>query len=370
MSALYLGLISGTSADGIDAALLACEAEPRVLWARTHPYPEPLREALLPLIARRRAPSSLEELGELDARVGRCFAEAALALLAQAGVPPAAVRAIGSHGQTISHRPEGELAHTWQIGDPTRIAEQTGILTVADFRRRDIAAGGQGAPLVPAFHAACFRSATEDRVVLNLGGIANLTVLPSNLEAPVLGFDCGPGNALMDEWVRLHRGEPFDRRGDWAASGCPDPVLLSSLLAEPFFARPPPKSTGREQFNLHWLARRCPALADLEPADVQATLLELTARSVASAIAAHAPFCQRVLVCGGGVHNARLIERLRTLLAPRPVESTAQHGIDPDFVEAAAFAWLAAATLAGRPGNLPEVTGARGPRILGAIYPA
>lgn len=365
---LYLGLISGTSADGIDAALVELEPRPRVLAAATYPYPEPLRESLVALIARQRMPSGIEELGILDASVGVCFAEAALALLAAAGVPASAVRAVGSHGQTISHRPNAQPPHTWQIGDPARIAERTGIPTVADFRRRDVAAGGQGAPLVPAFHAACFRSAEEDRAVLNLGGIANLTVLPA--AASVIGFDCGPGNALMDEWTRRHLGQPYDRDGDWAASGRVDAGLLATLLADPFLARPPPKSTGREYFNLCWLSDRMPGLGALDPADVQATLLEFTARSSADAILRHAANSRRILVCGGGGRNARLMDRLTALLAPRIVESTAAHGIDPDFVEAAAFAWLAAATLAGRPGNLPEVTGARGPRILGAIYPA
>lgn len=369
-ASLYLGLISGTSADGVDAALLELDPRPRVIAAATYPYPRKLRAALLPLIARQRPPASLEELGELDARIGLCFADAALALLAQAGVPAEAVRAIGSHGQTISHRPDGSPPHTWQLGDPTRITERTGITTVADFRRRDLAAGGQGAPLVPAFHAACFRTSEEQRAVLNLGGIANLTVLPSTPDAPVLGFDCGPGNALMDEWVGLHRGEPYDRGGEWAASGEVEDDLLAILRADPFFARPPPKSTGREYFNLAWLAARDPQLARREPANVQATLLELTARVCASAVLDHAPECRRVLVCGGGAHNGRLIHRLRALLAPCLVESTAAHGIHPDFVEAACFAWLAAATLAGRPGNRPEVTGARGPRLLGAIYPA
>jgi anhydro-N-acetylmuramic acid kinase len=367
---LYLGLISGTSADGIDAALLALDPHPHLLAALTHPYPESLRGRLLALISRRQPAATPDELGELDARVGLCFAEAALALLARAEVPAAAVRAIGSHGQTLSHRPGGDPPHTWQIGDPARIVERTGITTVADFRRRDVAAGGQGAPLVPAFHAACFRNPREERAVLNLGGIANLTVLPSDPAAPVLGFDCGPGNALLDEWIERQRGQPCDRGGDWAASGRIDEELLATLLADPFFADPPPKSTGREYFNLGWAEERYPGLLALDPADVQATLLELTARSVVSALLAHAPSTRRILVCGGGVHNRRLIARLAALLAPRRIESTAMHGIDPDFVEAAAFAWLAAATVAGRPGNLPEVTGAHGPRILGAIYPA
>ncbi len=367
---LYLGLISGTSADGIDAALLELEPHPRVVAAATYPYPEPLRETLVALIARQRTPRGVEELADLDASVGVCFAEAALALLAAAGVPASAVRAVGSHGQTISHRPDAKPPHTWQIGDPSRIAERTGITTVADFRRRDVAAGGQGAPLVPAFHAACFRSVMEDRAVLNLGGIANLTILPAATSAPVRGFDCGPGNALLDEWTRRHLGQPYDRHGVWAASGRVDAALLASLLSDPFLARPPPKSTGREYFNLHWLSGRHPGLGALDPADVQATLLEFTARASADALLRHAAESRRVLVCGGGQRNARLMDRLTALLAPRMVESTAAHGIDPDFVEAAAFAWLAAATLAGRPGNLPEVTGASGPRILGAIYPA
>lgn len=362
---LYLGLISGTSMDGIDAALVDfSDARPRLQASRTHPWDTGVR-ARLAAVAQAPQSTGLETLGRLDHAVGRCFAEAALALLRQAGVDPQHVRAIGSHGQTIYHQPLGDEPFTMQIGDPSLIAERCGIDVVADFRRADLAAGGQGAPLVPPFHAAMLQLAGRCRVVLNLGGIANVTVLRANDH--VLGFDTGPASGLLDTWCLRHRGEPFDRDGAFAASGRVDDALLRALLADPYFALPPPKSTGREYFHLEWLTGRGD-VSRLQPADVQATLLELTTRSVADAIAEHAADADEILVCGGGVHNAVLLGRLRELLAPRSVASTAEHGIDPDFVEAMAFAWLARQYLLRRPGNLPAVTGARGPRILGALH--
>lgn len=364
--ALYLGLISGTSADGIDAALVRFTPQPELLAGRTFAYPPVLREALLEY-SQQGVPVALDLIGRLDHRIGRAFADAAEALLQQAGMPASALRAIGSHGQTLSHRPSGDSPFTLQLGDPSLIAERLGVTTVADFRRRDVAAGGQGAPLAPAFHAATLASADEDRAVLNLGGIANLTLLPRR--GPVLGFDSGPANGLMDAWTLRHRGQPFDAGGAFAASGRSDPALLERLLADPYFARPAPKSTGRDQFHLGWLERQLDG-SSLAPQDVQATLLELTVRSCAEALQATLPEARRLLVCGGGVHNGLLLERLAARLPGTRVESTAAHGIDPDFVEAMAFAWLARETLAGRPGNLPAVTGARGPRVLGAIYPA
>ncbi len=380
---LYLGLISGTSADGIDAALVrfdsdAADARCELLHGRTFAWDDALRARLVEL-GQGGDLDSLDELGTLDVRIAEAFADAALALLHEAGVAPAQVRALGSHGQTLRHRPhgadgDGRFPFTLQLGDGNVIAERTGIATVADFRRRDVAAGGHGAPLLPALHAALLSSKDEDRAVLNLGGIANLTLLPkqgdpgSSPGQGVRGFDTGPANALLDAWCARHTGQAFDANGNFAASGTIDAALLARLLDEPWFALAPPKSTGREQFHLDWLA---PRLAGNEnAANVQATLLELSATTVADALRAAQPATQRLLVCGGGVHNPRLLERLAARLPGVAVESTAAHGVDPDFVEAMGFAWLARQTLLGRPGNLPAVTGARGARVLGAIYPA
>ena len=364
--AFHLGLISGTSADGIDAALVEFLPAPRVVAALTIPYPAALRERLLALAQDPEARLSPDAFGSLDAEVGEAFAAAALQLLSQAEIEPAAVAAIGSHGQTLRHRPDAQPAFSLQVGDAARIAERTGITTVADFRRRDIAAGGQGAPLMPAFHAAVFGSGDGDRAVLNLGGIANLTLLP--VAGPVRGFDTGPANALLDAWCLRHRGEPFDRDGAFAAEGVLDERPLGQLLADPYFARAAPKSTGREVFHPDWLAARVPPGAD--PANVQATLLELSVESIAQALERELPDCRELLVCGGGVHNSVLMRRLAQRLQPCRVRSTAEAGLDPDHVEAAGFAWLAWRTLQSLPGNLPAVTGARGPRVLGAIHPA
>ena len=380
-TALYLGLISGTSADGIDVALVAFDEDAdrgsdghtsaTLRAGRTYPWTPTLRARLVEL-GQGGDCTSLDEFGSLDVQVADAFADAALALLHEAGLAPRDVRALGSHGQTIRHRPagpafDGRHPFTLQIGDAHRIAERTGITTVADFRRRDVAAGGHGAPLLPALHAALLHTPAEARAVLNLGGIANLTLLPA--AGDVRGFDTGPANALLDAWCERHTGAPFDADGAFAAAGTVDAALLERLLAEPWFALPPPKSTGREHFHLAWLEARLDAVP-LRAQDVQATLLALTARTVADALRATQPDTRRVLACGGGVHNPVLLARLRSELPGVLVESTAAHGVDPDFVEAMGFAWLARQTLAGRPGNLPAVTGARGPRVLGAIHPA
>ncbi|GGA82604.1 anhydro-N-acetylmuramic acid kinase [Arenimonas soli] len=361
---LFLGLISGTSADGIDAALVRFEPAARVLFGRTYPLPPDLLEDVLRL-SQADAQLSLDDVGRLDTRLGQAFAQAALRALADAGVAAADVTAIGSHGQTLRHDPRGPAPFTQQLGDASVIAETTGITTVADFRRRDVAAGGQGAPLMPAFHAAVLRDPGEDRAVLNLGGIANLSLMPGQGE--VRGFDTGPANGLMDAWCLAHLRQPYDRDGAFAARGQVDPALLATLLADPWFALPPPKSTGRDQFQLQWLQAQ---LDGQSPADVQATLCELSAATVAAALLREMPACRRLLACGGGVHNPELMRRLAARLPGVTVASTASVGIDPDFVEAAGFAWLARETLAGRPGNLPAVTGARGPRVLGAIHRA
>lgn len=372
---LFVGLISGTSADGIDGALvrfaertdgaLQCE----LLHGVTMPWDTMLRARLVEL-GQGGDPRSLEEIATLDVRVGEAFADATRQLLIEASVDTQDVCAIGSHGQTIRHRPagadfDGRHPFSWQIGDAHVIAERTGIATVADFRRRDIAAGGQGAPLVPAFHAALLHSGAEDRAVLNLGGIANFTLLPAH--GDVRGFDTGPANALLDAWCARHTGQAFDAGGALAAQGTVDEALLARLLDDSWFALPPPKSSGREQFHLDWLQ---PRLRGESVADVQATLLELSAVTIADALRAQQPATQRVLACGGGVRNMRLIERIAARLPGVIVESTATHGLDPDLAEAMAFAWLARQALLGRAGNVPTVTGARGLRVLGAVYPA
>lgn len=364
-AALYVGLISGTSADGIDAALVSFESTPRLHASLTHSYPPALRERILAL-AQGDGVTTLDEIGALDAGIGACFADAAQALLAHAHIDATAVRAIGSHGQTLRHRPYAHPRFTMQLGDPSLLAERLRITTVADFRRADFAAGGHAAPLLPVFHAALFAKPGTTRGVLNLGGIANLTVL--HADGGVIGFDIGPANGLMDAWCALHAGEAFDRDGAFASRGRIVQSLLDRLLDDDYFRAPPPKSTGREHFHLGWLRERLAMDASLPPEDVQATLLELTARSVADAVCAYAGEARDLLVCGGGVHNPLLMHALRGALAPREVRSTADYGVDPDFIEAMAFAWLARERLAGRPGNLPGVTGAAGPRVLGGVY--
>lgn len=364
---LYVGLISGTSADGIDAALVRFDDhQPRLVHALTHAWPEALRTQIL-RVAQSETTLDLDAFGRLDVAIGHSFADAVDTLLAQSGTLASAVRAVGSHGQTIRHRPTGGHPFSLQIGNAAVIAERSGIDVAADFRSADVAAGGQGAPLLPAVHAMLLNTPGRTRVVLNLGGIANITVLSAN--GDVFGFDTGPANGLMDAWCLRHRGEAFDRGGAFAASGQVHEALLAELLRDPYFALPPPKSTGREHFHLAWLDARLHAVS-LAPEDVQATLLELTARSIAMAIDAHAKDAFDVLACGGGVHNPVLMQRLRQLLHPRELASTADYGVDPDYLEATAFAWLARQRLLGLPGNLPAVTGAKGYRVLGALYPA
>ena len=367
MSDLYLGLMSGTSLDGIDAAIVdLSKLPPTIKAARTRRYSDDIRNALLQL-ALGGSNTEIELLGKMDSQLGEQFAEAALALIDASEVDPGMIRAIGSHGQTVRHRPDGPAPFTLQIGDPNIIAERTGITTVADFRRRDVAAGGQGAPLAPAFHAACFRDAGEDRAVLNLGGIANLTVLPADTRAPITGFDTGPANVLLDAWIGRHRGSRYDADGAWAASGQIIPSLLNAFMAEPFLRETPPKSTGRELFNTGWLDAQLRHMSHAAE-DIQATLSAFTAQSVASALQSWAPDTRRLLVCGGGAHNGHLQNRLGKLLPEVAIESTAAYGIDPDWIEAAAFAWMAKETLAGRFSNPPSVTGARNATVLGGIY--
>ena len=367
----YIGLMSGTSVDGIDAVAIEIGPGKTIIVRATHHHPIPaaLRAAVEDLM--QPDANEIDRLGEIDVQLGHLFAEAAIAAVKQSGLAPKAIRAIGSHGQTVRHRPKAAHPFTLQIGNPAVIAEHTGIVTVADFRRRDMAAGGQGAPLVPAFHEWLFRSAERSRAIVNLGGIANITCLPADKEAPVTGFDTGPGNTLLDRWIEKRRGERHDEGGKWAASGTVNEQLLALLLADEYFTEKPPKSTGREYFSLEWLDSCLRELAQpIADANVQATLAALTARTVALAIRNDTPGCDEAFICGGGAHNTELMDRLRRELAPTPVQTTDALGLPADWVEAVAFAWLAHQTLAGHAGNLPSVTGARHPAILGAIYPA
>lgn len=370
---LYIGLMSGTSLDGVDVAVVDFDSEQwNLIDTLYSPFPAGLREQLLVLCTA----SSVEVdlLGHADAELARLYAEAALAVLEKNGLAPRDIAAIGCHGQTIRHRPPSQgnkdtfprpLPYTLQIGDPNRIAELTGITTVADFRRRDLAAGGQGAPLVPAFHAYALSSATEHRAILNIGGIANLTLLSSG--SPVSGFDTGPGNTLLDAWAQQHFQQPCDRGGALAANGALDGTMLARMLQDPYFQLPPPKSSGREYFNPQWLRNFLPS-SHVDPLDVLTTLTHLTAHSIVAAARRFAPRTERVLVCGGGVHNNFLMRLLAELLSPCRVGSTQEEGLNPDFVEATAFAWLARQTMERKPGNLPSVTGANKPVILGGIY--
>jgi anhydro-N-acetylmuramic acid kinase len=366
---LFIGLMSGTSADSIDAALVAFEqGSCRLVSTHNHPLASDLKARIHSLTLP--GDNEIERMGALDQHLGEAFAEATLQLLAGIGLQPEQVTAIGSHGQTIRHQPghSGGPRFTLQIADPHLIAERTGILTIADFRRRDIACGGQGAPLAPAFHYSQFGSNKEPRAIVNIGGIANITALP--LSGPVIGFDTGPGNTLLDAWIGQCKGEAFDRNGAWAAGSTSDPPLLNALLRHPFLQMPAPKSTGREDFNLKWLQSVLESYpVTLAPAQIQATLLEFTAVSVAHAIEHHCHAGSAVYVCGGGAHNLQLLKRLQAQLPGNSVDTTKTLGIDPDWVEAAAFAWLAKRYVDGETGNLPSVTGADRAVILGAAYP-
>ncbi|HEB55729.1 MAG TPA: anhydro-N-acetylmuramic acid kinase [Gammaproteobacteria bacterium] len=365
----YIGLMSGTSLDAVDAALVYfhkqdCQLRQHIAF----PIADDIRRQALSLL--NPGDNELARLCRLDVQLGRLFAKAVETLLAQANLDSSAIRAIGSHGQTLRHYPDDEFPTSLQIGDPNIIAEQTGITTVADFRRRDMAAGGQGAPLVPAFHQAMLHDSRYNRVVVNIGGIANITVLAKDLNQAVIGFDTGPGNALLDSWTQQRRQQRYDKEGQWAASGTCHQALLDDLLNDPYFEQIPPKSTGRETFNLQWLKKSLQNFPALTPADIQATLVELTAISIARAILKHSSNTEQIFICGGGIHNTFLMQRLAAHLPKQTIQSTSSAGIDPDWVEAMAFAWLARQTLNGKTGNLASVTGACQPLILGGIYPA
>ncbi len=355
--------MSGTSLDGADAALVDFSAgTPRTLAFATVPFSPALRDRILALCEPGSDP--LELAGTVSIELAELYARAVEGALAAGGVERGAVAAIGCHGQTVRHRPD--LGFTIQLNDPARLAELTGIDVVADFRRRDMAAGGQGAPLVPAFHEAVFRHPSTSRCVVNIGGISNVTWLPASGSA--LGFDCGPGNVLLDGWARKHLGAEYDEGGRWASQGRTDAGLLDRLLAEPFLERAPPKSTGRELFRMHWLEERLPA--SYRPEDIQSTLTDFTAHAIVGAIDRFCEDAREIYLAGGGARNAALVGRIESLAGGRPVAPTDALGVPTAHVESMAFAWLAMKCVNREPVDLTAVTGARLPRVLGAIYPA
>jgi anhydro-N-acetylmuramic acid kinase len=370
VKSLYIGLMSGTSMDGIDAGLFDIRGS-RCLTVATHSsaYPMELRERLT-TASRNPDSCTVDLIGTLDNWVGDCFRKAAEDLLAKCGAQRGDIRAIGSHGQTLRHKPRNDRPYTLQIGDPNIIAAGTGITTVADFRRRDLALGGEGAPLATAFHRQFLADANENRVVLNIGGFANITILPAG-GGVVRGFDTGPGNTLLDAWIQSQKNEPYDPEGAWGKSGRIADGLLQLLRDDSYFRAAPPKSTGFEYFNLAWLQERLATATSREAIaaeDVQATLAALTASTIADAVHEHAPATRRLLVCGGGVRNGHLMRLLSDAMPTVAIASTAAHGIEPGWVEAATFAWLAQRRLDGLPGNLPAVTGASAEAVLGGIW--
>ena len=378
MQEYYIGLMSGTSLDGADGVLVDFSGHlPRVMADASEPFSDGFRAELLAL----NTPSfnELNRSALAAHQLATVYARVVHALLLKAtaqGIALGQIQAVGAHGQTIRHQPltgeavSGNIGYTMQLNHPSLLAELTGLDVVADFRSRDVAAGGQGAPLVPAFHQGMFGRDDEDVAVLNLGGIANLSVLPAKNASPVLGFDCGPGNALMDAWCQRNTGHAFDAGGTWAASGKPVPQLLATLLSEAYFSQPIPKSTGRDLFSLAWLAEKLAPFASCPPADIQNTLTEFTASACVTAIENYAAGSKDLIVCGGGAFNLYLLQRLQAGLPWLRVSTSDEHGLPPLQVEAAAFAWLARQMIKRLPGNLPSATGATGPRVLGALYPA
>ncbi len=365
----YLGLMSGTSMDGVDVALVDFSGpHPRLLDCQTYPYPSSLLTELHQLCEA--GDNEIERMGRADRAVAKVFAEASLDLLKSNYINPEQVIAIGSHGQTIRHIPKGLDAFSLQIGDPNTIAATTGINVVADFRRKDVALGGQGAPLVPAFHHAIFSSPNTSRVVVNIGGISNITYLPKSDMKKIIGFDTGPGNTLMDAWCNKHTGQAFDNKGQWAAQSSPCSELLDKLLDHPYFSAPAPKSTGRELFNINWLEQHIDQLTSKpSPQTVQATLVMLTSQSIVKHIHQFDDV-QEVYICGGGALNEFLLEELESELHEIELFTTEELGVDADAVEAMAFAWLAYAYNNKVAGNIPSVTGASRPAILGTYCPA
>lgn len=366
MNDLYIGLMSGTSIDGIDAVLVDfSQAKPHLLATHYTPYDDTLRRKITALC--QAGENEIHRLGELDVLLAKEFAKAVKGLLSQQTISPQSIKAIGSHGQTIRHSPSHPPRFTLQIGDPNTLAAETGITTVADFRRKDMAYGGQGAPLVPAFHHYAFSSTNASRAIANIGGIANITLLSHETGQNIIGFDTGPGNVLMDGWIQLHQQKTHDADGKWAAQGKVNPNLLKDLLNDAYFKTSAPKSTGREYFNLAWLQKH-ELVSNMAPVDVQATLVELTAQTIAQAILPYLANGE-ILVCGGGARNTFLMSRLQEIAKPHfLVQSTQALGIHPDWVEAVAFAWLARQTMNRHPGNLPSVTGATQAAVLGGVY--
>ena len=365
----YIGVMSGTSIDGVDLTLMDFAANPPQLVATDFtPMPPKIREKLTALL--RSGETSLQQLGELDHQLGLLYADCINAFLTKYHLTPAQVQAVGCHGQTVWHAPNGDFPFTMQIGDMNVVAAKTGITVIGDFRRKDMAYGGQGAPLVPAFHQGIFAAPDRVTVVLNIGGISNISVLTPN--RPVIGYDTGAGNALMDGWTEKHLGKPYDKHAEWAKSGRVNAVLLQDLLNEPYLSLPPPKSTGRELFNLTWLEKMLQKHTALLPQDVQATLAEFTVQSNVRQlveIERNSSLPCLLLVCGGGAKNPLIMQRLTDLLPTWQVHSTTDYGLDADYVEAAAFAWLAYRRLNQLPSNLPSVTGAQSAVSLGVIYP-
>ena len=366
MSEYYLGLMSGTSQDGIDAALVELDDRDfKIHRTSTTPYPDTLQRRVEALLATPEV--SLEELGGLDVAIACFFADCVVRLLSESGLEAGLVAAIGHSGHTVFHRPAGPEPFSMQLGDPSTVAARTGITTVGHLRQMDVALGGQGAPLAPAFHRWAFADPRERRIVVNIGGIANVSILDP--DRALSGFDTGPGNTLLDRWTRRCTGRPYDHDGDWSRTGTVHDRLLHELLADPYFRRPPPKSTGLEHFNLDWLQAALGRTAQqFGEADVQATLTELTAVTIAMAIRDAGSRPERVIVCGGGARNGALRQRLADHLGGIPLESSTRHGVEPEWVEAALFAWLARACLNDEPGNAPSVTGASRPATLGGVY--
>lgn len=365
MATMNIGLMSGTSLDGIDAVVVSMnDSGLSILASHSIDMPVDLKAKIQKIS--QPGDNEIGLMAEIIPEFVHLSAEAVRAVTEQASLSPKQITAIGSHGQTVRHLPD--KGFTLQLDDPSLLAELTGIKVVADFRRRDMAAGGQGAPLVPAFHKAVFGNPQEDRAVVNIGGISNITVLPKNASQPVIGFDTGPGNLLMDHWCQQNLGLAFDRDGRWAASDVHDEILLETMLSEAFFRQAPPKSTGRELFNPQWLNHMIQGFSGLSPASIQATLCRLTARGICDAIKLHAPATQAIYVCGGGALNKTLMTQIDAMLPDIEINTTAQLGIDPQWVEACAFAWLAQQNIDELAGNIPSVTGASGLRILGGIY--
>jgi len=369
MHSYYIGLMSGTSLDGIDAGIYDfSEQQPKAISFYYQAYPEEIKH-IIRQFSQASASLSIAEFGSLDTQLGEFYAQACLKLLTQAKIAPNDIRAIGSHGQTLYHSPNSVHPFSLQIGDPNIICQRTGITTIADFRRKDIAAGGQGAPLVPAFHRALFTNPQQNNLIINIGGIANITYLPKDPLQPIFGFDTGPGNTLMNHWIMHHQQKSYDNNGDWAASGVVQDSLLAQFKQDPYFSQAMPKSTGTEYFSDRWLTQNLSTQTHYNAEDIQRTLCQLTAETITDSLLSTAPDTDAAYICGGGVHNKLLMKSLAEQL-DFPVLSTEVLGVHPDQVEAMAFAWLAKQTLNGLTGNLPETTGANSPVILGAIYPA